>query len=240
MNEDIKKELRDLIVLNELKIIDNYNKTALLLNACDVSKKRYKNMKEDIALSTTQNIPSIFRLNLEIDTQFSKVELIDKYENELVESICENYIVSSISIVDGVLEDMYEILLKYENAQYSATQLDNQVRQAWANDNIIKFFDNKFDKPEKYEIELYEAFLRYKELRIIRHSLVHSNGVITSKNLKKLEEYFNSTPEERRKYSIFNSKLYDEKNKLTLDITVLLSIRMYIFNFSSFLLNIIE
>lgn len=240
MNEDIKEELKHLIILGELKIIENYNKTALLINACDVSKKRYKKMKGEMFLSTTQNIPSALRLAMEIDTQFGKDELVEKYENELIESICESYIVSSISIIDGILEDMYEVLLKGEAIQYSDKQLENKVRQAWANDNMINYFDTKFNKPEKYEMELNEAFMRYKELRVIRHSLVHSNGVITSKNLKKLEEYLNSTPRERQTYAILNSKFYDDQDKIILNVHVLLSIRMYIFKFSSYLLNVIE
>lgn len=139
----IKESAKQIISDGLLKIIKNYTEIALLINACDISKNRYKKMEQEIALSTTQNIPSELRLDLEFDVQFSKEELVREYENKLIENICENYIISSISITDAILEDLYNLFLKYYDNSLSDTNIENKVRSAWANENMINFLTNE-------------------------------------------------------------------------------------------------
>lgn len=49
----IKESAKQIISDGLLKIIKNYTEIALLINACDISKNRYKKMEQEIALSTT-------------------------------------------------------------------------------------------------------------------------------------------------------------------------------------------
>lgn len=231
----IKESAKQIISDGLLKIIKNYTEIALLINACDISKNRYKKMEQEIALSTTQNIPSELRLDLEFDVKFSKEELVREYENKLIENICENYIISSISITDAILEDLYNLFLKYYDNSLSDTNIENKVRSAWANENMINFLTNE-DKvnlktPSGYETGIIESFYRYSELRIMRHSLVHTSGKISDRNINKLKSYYEQTPDERKSSSLYNSFLYDADNEIILNINNILLIRKYLDNF---------
>lgn len=47
---------------------------------------------------------------------YDKQDLINKYRFVLPERIAEDYLVRTISIIDAVLEDIYELLLRTFNS----------------------------------------------------------------------------------------------------------------------------
>lgn len=84
-------------------------------------------------------------------------------------------------------------MLKTFETDISDFELDKKVRSAWANDSLISYLVSEdkcnFKKTKGMQSEILEAFMRYKELRIIRHSLVHSNGLISERNMNLLNQF---------------------------------------------------
>jgi len=161
--------------------------------------------------------------------------LVEKYGDDVLTVIFKNYIVVSISIVDAVLEEVYELMLKTFETDISDLELEKKVRSAWANDNLISYFINEekgnLKKPEGMQSEILEAFMRYKELRIIRHSLVHSNGFISEKNMALLNQFNEQTPDERKRMALINSPMINIDGEVLLSINIILSIRQYLDRF---------
>jgi len=141
----------------------------------------------------------------------------------------------SISIVDAVLEEVCEVFLKSFELEISDSELERKVRSSWANDNLISYFVNEdkgnLQKPVGRQTEVSEALMRYKELRIIRHSLVHSDGTISDKNVNSLRKYKDLTPDARKGMALLGSPIISDDFKVTLSINIILSIRQYLDNF---------
>jgi|GEM_PF-1509262 len=186
MEEKLIKDCKDILSKYSLKIVELYTNYALLLNACDVARKRYENMKENIRLSTIQNIPECFRNPLELEYVFYKEDLAIKYKSDILEGLISNFIGELISLFDACLEEMYEEILKDQGE--NEKEIDNKIRNSWRNDNIIDYFINTFKmkKPQGKLTTPILAFSLYKELREFRHAIIHNNGVLSEKNKKNL------------------------------------------------------
>jgi hypothetical protein len=243
MNADLKIKAKEILRNSIAKIVKNYTKNALLINACYVSSERYETLTDTNGLSTTQNIPMELRLDPEIDYQYTNEELVEKYKSDVLDVVLKNYVVMSVSIVDAVLEDLYELFIITLEAGVSDTDLSKKVRSAWANDNILNYFiaedKGNLKKPNDMEMPYIESFMRYKELRLIRHSLVHSDGVISQKNLDTLQEYKELTPTERMHFALIDSPMIID-NRVTLSINIILSIRQYLHRFLIYQLKSVE
>ena len=150
----------------------------------------------------------------------------------------------SISIVDAILEDLYELFLGNLEVGISDSDLNKKVRSAWANDNILNYFvaEDKANlkKPNDMDTPYEESFMRYKELRLIRHSLVHSDGVISQKNLETLGKYKELTPNNRKGFALIDSPMIESDNKVVLSINIILSIRQYLHKFLIYQLKSIK
>ena len=244
MDENLKIRAKEILRGGVSKIVKNYTKNALLINACYVSSERYETLAATNGLSTTQNIPMELRLDQEIDYQYTNEELVEKYKSDIVDVVLKNYVVMSISIVDAALEDLYELFVSTLEAGITDTDLSKKVRSAWANDNILNYFiaedKGNLKKPNDMVTTYEESFMRYKELRLIRHSLVHSDGVISQKNLKTLRKYKELTPTERKHFSLIDSPMIEGDNKVTLSINIILSIRQYLHRFLIYQLKSLE
>ena len=235
MNQEAKNKAKEILSMGIMQIVNNYTENALLINACFVSADRYNNLTDTTGLSTIDGIPSLLRLDNEIDVQFSNEDLTEKYSSDVLTVIFKNYIVVSISIVDAVLEEVYELMLKTFETDISDFELDKKVRSAWANDSLISYLVSEdkcnFKKPKGIQSEILEAFMRYKELRIIRHSLVHSNGLISERNMSLLNQFNEQTPDERKKMALINSPMISSNGEVVLSINIILSIRQYLDRF---------
>lgn len=239
MDDEVKAKAKGILSLGVTQIVNNYTENALLINACSVSSKRYENITDTTGLSTIQGIPVPLRLDQEIDVQLSNKDLVGKYKGNVLDAIFRNYIVMSISIVDAVLEDMYELFLKSYELDISDSDLEKKVRCSWANDNLIAYFTNenkgRLQKPSGMKTEVSEAFMRYKEFRIIRHTLVHSSGSISEKNINTLRQYKALTPSERKGMALIDSPMISDEFKIILSLNNILSIRQYLDRFLMYL-----
>lgn len=235
MNQDVKRAAKEIVSQGIAKIVRNYTGNALLINACFVASDRYKSLDGTSGLSTISGIPAPLRLDNEIDVIFTNQELEEKYKTDSVSLVCRNYLIFSISVVDAVLEDAYEVFIRELEKGISDADIEKKVRAAWTNDNLINYFCDKnkvgLKKPEGMKTELPEAFMRYKELRIIRHALVHSDGVISDKNLSQLKSFKESTPDERKGMALLGSPIINDKNEVFVSINVILSVRQYLDRF---------
>jgi len=143
MNQETKNKAKEILNIGILQIVRNYTENALLINACFVCADRYNNLTSTTGLSTNDGIPNQLRLDNEIDIQFSNKDLVEKYNGDVLTVIFKNYIVVSISIVDAVLEEVYEFMLKTFETDMSDSELEKKVRSAWANDSLILYFVNE-------------------------------------------------------------------------------------------------
>jgi hypothetical protein len=232
MKEITKEKAVEHIGIGIAKIVGNYSEYALLINACDVSANRYENKTDSTHLSTTQNIPVQLRLDNEIEVTYSNENLVKAYKNKVLTRVLENYIIASVSLVDGILEDLYEILLTSEQPELSESEIDKKVNSSWRNDTLLKYLTNvdglDLKEPNGFKMMYREAFIRYYELRIIRHAIVHSSGKITDKDYARLESYENETANERKHMTIIKSPLINADKEIILSINHILSVRKYL------------
>lgn len=235
MTLENKEQGLTIISLGVAKIVNNYSENALLINSCFVAAERYRTLTTTNGLSTTTNIPPELRLDNEIDVQYSNADLVEKYSSDVLNIVFQNYIIASVSKVDATLEDLYEHFLKVYRPAITDAELEKQIRSAWANDNLLNFLadpmQTNMQKPADMQTEFAEAFMRYSEFRILRHTIVHTNGTLSDKNYQKLQENLNNTPAGRRNFALANSPIFDAQRHIVLSINHILSIRQYLDRF---------
>lgn len=239
MTEKNKSDALSIINKGVFEIISSYSENALLINACFVAKDRYALLEGEMQLSTTQNVPQQLRLDMEIEVVYRKNELVTKYGGDVLDVVFRNYIISNVSIVDAILEDLYEDLLKVVNPAITDTELEKQIRNAWTNEAMLNFFVDAagagLTKPTTKTMEFAEAYMRYTELRIVRHTLLHSDSTLSAKNLKKLQDNFTVTPVARRHFALISSPMFDPTGKVNLSINHILAIRQYLHRYLMYL-----
>jgi hypothetical protein len=244
MLEQNKQDALKILGQGLAEIINNYSENALLINSCFVSAERYRTITGTTGLSTTINIPFPLRLDNEIDVQYTNEDLVKKYSLDVQNIVFKNYIIASISLVDAILEDLYEHFIKSYTPGITDNDLEKQIRNAWTNDNILTFLTDptrtNLQKPNDKLTEFTEAFMRYSELRIIRHTLLHTNGKLSDKNYQKLQNNLAITPNERKHFAIANSPLFNANREITLSINHILSIRQYLDRFLMYLFQSIN
>lgn len=239
MTEQNKQDALEILELGLAKIVINYTENALLINSCFVAADRYRTITGTTGLSTTSNIPSELRLDNEIDVQYTNEDLVIKYGLDVLNTVFQNYIIVAVSIVDGTLEDLYEHFIKIYNPEITDTKLGAQIRNAWTDDNLLNFLTDpagtNLQRPNDKQTEFQEAFMRYLELRIVRHTLLHTKGILSDKNYQKLQDYLVSTPNDRQCFAIANSPLFNADREITLSINHILLIRQYLDRFLMYL-----
>jgi hypothetical protein len=225
---------REHLSLGIAKIVNNYSEYALLLNACDVASNRYEDKigkKETTHLSTTQNILPALRLDNEIEVVYSNENLVEVYRGSVLQKVLENYIIASVSVVDAILEDLYEIFLRNEENGLSDDEIEKRVNSSWRNDNLLNYFTNpqglNLKSPKHLKMSYRETFIRYYEFRILRHAIVHTLGKITDKDYTRLQAYEQETPTERKGMALINTPLINGK-KVILTVNYILGIRQYL------------
>jgi len=221
--------------------MQDYTKTALMINACHIAKDRYENMEEEIQLSTTANIPQPLRLVPEYELTLHKEHLVEKYKDDVQKQIYEQYVTNSVSITDGIFEDIYEILLREFEPELTELQITNKLRSAWSQNNLINYFVEKTELQDtnKPNLRIREAFDRYLEYRIIRHALVHNKGILSDKHIRQLDELYDACDDTIKERSMRNSPFYAQK-EVKLDINILLGIRKYLYTNISYFITALE
>lgn len=235
MKKETKEKAIEHIGLGIAKIVNNYSEYALLINACDVAARRYADKKDTSHLSTTQNIPFELRLDHEIEVRYSNENLVKAYKGDVLNKVLENYLIASISVVDGILEDLYEIFLRFEESGLTEQEIEKRVNSSWRNDSLLKYLTNpeglNLKEPNGFKMKYRETFIRYYELRIIRHAIIHTSGILTETDYSRLQGFANETDDERKQIALINSPLINKNKKIELSINRILSIRQYLDRF---------
>jgi len=244
MTEENKQDALRILGLGLAKIVNNYSENALLINSCFVAADRYRTITGTTGLSTTVNIPIELRLDNEIDVQYTNEDLVRKYGLDVQNIVFQNYIIASVSLVDATLEDLYEHFIKIYFPAITDTELEKQIRNVWTNDNLLTFLTDpartNLQRPNDKQTEFREAFMRYSELRIVRHTLLHTNGKLSDKNYQKLQDNLANTPNEWKHFAIANSPLFNANREIALSINHILSIRQYLDRFLMYLFQSIN
>jgi hypothetical protein len=239
MTAAVKEKAIGIVSGGIANIIHSYSENALLINACFVAAKRYENLTDTNGLSTTANIPEPLKLENEIEVWYANADLVNKYQGDVMRVVINNYVIASVSLVDAVLEDLYEYLLHVYTPGITEAETEKQVRSAWTNDNMINFFTDagKADlrKPATMNTTFAEAYMRYTELRIVRHTLLHAGGKLSDKNYNKLQANLAATPEERKHFALAKAPIFDADRSVSLDINHMLSFRQYLYNYLFYL-----
>lgn len=242
MNDLMKKAAIDRLVNAQIQTLQLYSDIAILFNACDIAVKRYETKEDFVSLSTILNMPTEFWIETEVDIRFSRDELLDKYRTDLIEMLCVDYLIRAVTLLDACFEDLYEELLPLYNSEHTEKTIDKLVRNAWTNDNLRNFFVNDLQlKTPTGKISSFSMILdRYEELREIRHAVVHNNGILSEKHLRKLTRISENLPESIRESSSFARAYFIDSGKVKLDIFVVYLLRKWLSEMTSFLVSIFE
>lgn len=243
MKKETKEKSLELIEVGVAKIINNYTKYALLINSCDVASKSYETLTNPILLSTTLNIPESLRLDsFELDLQYNNQELVEEYRTKSLIIVFENYLIHSVSVVDGILEDLFEIMLK-DDENIDNVEVEKNLSTAWRNDNLKNYLTTSkgvnLQKPTYMNMSFEETFIRYLELRIVRHAIIHTNSKLTEKDYNRLNDFAEQTPDERKNIALINSPMIKNK-RIILSINGILAIRQFLDRFLMYFYNSIQ
>ncbi|MFB2891387.1 hypothetical protein ACE1CI_00420 [Aerosakkonemataceae cyanobacterium BLCC-F50] len=244
MDEEIKKTAVDRLARAFKEAIELYTDTALLLNACDIARKRYENIHNLPFLSTTCNIPQDYQYRIEFDLIFEPPELIQEYSEPLLKVLSLNYLVRAIALFDACLEDIYGTLLPVYDISLTVEKVTKRVLSAWTEKQNYRksqlrcFFTDELGlkSPERYPKNTLDMlFDRYEEMREIRHAVVHNKGVLAKKHQDKLKLLSERLPEELRHLSLANADFL-ETNTVNMEVLQIYMIRYWLFEAISYLM----
>lgn len=212
-------------------LVSMYTDTALLLNACDITVRGYAARADDFQLSTTQNIPAPMRLPVELDVAFPRAQLPTQYQGPVLRRIAEDFVIRMISVVDGILEDIYEAALPLVDNAISEVETAKRVRSAWQQEGnghvrLLNFFVDEagLQSPVGKLSTIQMVFDRYYEMREIRHALVHTGGVLSAKHLERLRSFSERLPPDLRGESLASAPFLAD-GRVTLGVDDMLMLR---------------
>ncbi|MDE5414185.1 hypothetical protein [Alkalihalobacterium chitinilyticum] len=214
-------------------LMDNYNQTALLLNACDKSATYYHAKSSKLALDTTANIPGDFRLTTDVSTIFTKKQLIEQYERKLSVKLAKDYLITTVATLDGLMEDIYEEVLIEQEVDKTEDQIKKMVR--WGENSIPSDIMNRIPllkehtNPKGYKLE--DFLYTYEHLRQIRHATVHTKGQLRQRHLRKM----NSLEEKMNEKQLGSVKQFYSGGQVVLSPLTTFVLRHWCLNYISFL-----
>ncbi len=212
------------------RLIDDYSFTALQLNACDIALNRYLEASDDIRLNTIGKVPKEFQLETDVAMHFDKPGLIQQYKYNLPRKIASDYLVRTISIIDAMFEDTFELLLMIYRPDLDEKKRQNFVRSSWSNDNLRNFMISDFGlkKPLSKTLPVEMTFDRYEEYREVRHAIMHNKGKLSKKHKDKLKELKERLPQslKAKKVSMLDTDMISG-NDVTLNYASILNLRKW-------------
>ena len=241
MTPQLRETIQQKLLEASMKILKDYTNSALLINSCHLAMERYGDKSRPVHLSTTGNIPLPLRLNMEIEEELFNDELVDRYSSETQNLIYEQYVSNSVSVIDGVFEDIYEELLKEFDPNLSEKQINDKIRAAWSQNSLIEYFiqNTGIQDSTNPQKRIKEAFDRYKEYRIIRHALMHNKGVLSDKHIRQLDEIHDDADIDSKEKTMKNSPFY-ESRKVLLNINIFLSFRKFLYELTGYFIQALE
>ncbi|MBH9968156.1 hypothetical protein [[Bacillus] enclensis] len=222
-------------VLNNgfMEIMENYNQTALLLNSCEKAANYYHSKRSSVAVSTTRNIPVDFQLASDIGTIFAKKQLIDQYERKLALKLAKDYLVTTIATLDGLMEELYELVITHQEPDKTEEQIKRLVR--WGEQGIPGDLIKRLPllethaNPKGFKLE--DFLNTYEYLRQIRHATVHTKGQLKKRHLSKMQTLEGKMNEKQFK----SVKQFYDGEKVILSTLTTFVLRHWCLNFISFL-----
>ena len=213
------------------ELVRMYTDSALLLNSCDVAAKGYAARTDNFQLSTTSNISGELRLPLEIEVVFHRHQLPAVYADRVLQRVSEDFLIRLVSVIDAVLEDIYEAVLPLVSSNLPEAEIAKRVRLAWQQDDnghvkLLNYLvvEAGLLSPKGRRSTLQMVFDRYYEMREVRHSLVHNAGVLSPKHLARLKLLAGRLPEDIRHGSLASAKFL-ESGAVRLTVPDILSLR---------------
>ncbi|MGJ1262158.1 hypothetical protein [Sphingobacterium spiritivorum] len=222
----MQERIKSLFVERTATIIEMATQYALLSNAVSLAQERYTDMKEDIILSTLGGIPREFRSKFEIDVQFKKEDLIEKYQNELVFLNFKNFFTTTVAEIDYLFEDLYRILL--EESGIEEGEIEKAIRNLWTNNNVYNYLINYKGFDLENNTNFKKLFFHYLQIRIVRHALVHSNGNLNVKQTTLIQQFNEQIG--GANFNFLKTKIFSD-NAIVIDFDNACNLRRYCIDF---------
>ena len=231
MHRDIAQQAESHLVRAADELANLYSRTALALNALEVSSKHYEAREDFLMLNTEGKIPPLLRLPHELTTRIDRAALVESYRSVVPQYELENYFIRMVSIVDACIEDIYEACLGAPPSDVPMSRIASKVRSAWAtrDDGPTEVAQHLMTMAglQSSRLSLTEVtFDRYCEIREIRHALVHSAGQIVPKRRDRLLQLQNRLPDDMRHLS-WATAHFLEGDSVGLDLEAVLGVRKW-------------
>lgn len=226
-------EAKSILTNGFMDIMENYNQTALLLNSCEKAAIYYHSKKSSLTLSTTRNIPADFQLDSDIGTVFAKKQLIEQYERKLALKLAKDYLVTTIATLDGLMEELYELVITHQETDKTEEQIKRLIR--WGEQGVPGDLIKRLPLLETHEnskgFKLEDFLNTYEHLRQIRHATVHTKGQLRRRHLSKMQTLEEKMNEKQSK----SVKQFYDGDKVVLSPLTTYVLRHWCLNFISFL-----
>jgi len=228
----MEEKIYKLLIEKSIRIINNATQYALFSNALTVAKERYLNLDQNIVLSTMGGIPRELLSKFEIDIRLTKEELVEVYGKDLVELNFKNFFINTIAEIDYIFEDIFRIIL--ENDNYEDGKIEKEIRNLWANNNFYNYLIDKDYFGLKNNLEFKKLFFHYLQIRIVRHALIHTDGILNERQVKHIEQLNNEVGDQN--FVFLRTRLFSENN-IIIDFENGCNLRRYCIDFVSLLIG---
>ncbi|WP_117170483.1 hypothetical protein [Paraliobacillus sediminis] len=232
------EDIEGLIIDAEFKNLKNFNKYSLLVKANDISKEHYKTKTDDFIIDPAGNIPEQFRLPVEIvSSDLRRDRIVNMFEGELKNVVVEDYFIRTISILDILLEEIYSAILRdqgkeerkiSEEVGFSPKKLPHVLLA-----EIPKF--KTFTNSKGFGVVDY--FYIYEIYRQYRHAIIHSNGTLNERHLKKIKNTCTTLTSHTGQEFKYEDLMFIKDNKIELTLEGMAILRHWVITFSSSMLT---
>jgi len=185
---DLQSKIENILYTYFEAMMENYNQTALLLHACEKTATYFHSKSSKLRLDTTANIPQDFKMTTDISTVFTKKDLLNQYEKKLALKLAKDYLITTVATLDGLMEDIYEEILKEQETEKTEEQIKKMVR--WGENSLPSDLMNRLPTSNTHTNlkghKLEEFLWTYEHLRQIRHATIHAKGQLGQRHLNKI------------------------------------------------------
>ncbi|WP_102693980.1 hypothetical protein [Rummeliibacillus pycnus] len=229
-NNDLYEELWQLVFRKERELDSRYNCYSLLTNSTSIASDRYENMDGNIQINTMGGVPNEFRNSVEMITLLNKEQILNFYKNEAITVISSDYFVKTISLIDALLEDIYEVFLRY-TTDLNEGEISKKINfgQGGLPEVLLDYFEDYEQHKSQQNTNLKDYLLQYSFYRQYRHAIVHTENIIEGRNERKLKTIIDEINErmDRIIYDMNSLPYVTESRKVTPDITLIMHMEMF-------------
>lgn len=190
---DFKKKVQSILISYSTEIVENYNQTALMINSCEKAATYYHSRSSKLQLDTTTNIPGEFKFKFDLgisygSTVYKKKDLIEQYEKKLHFKLVKDYLVTTVTTFDSMMEDLYEQVLIEQEKDKTEEQIKKLLRwgDIYLPSDLITRLPILQSHANLKGYKLEDFLYTYEYLRQIRHATVHSKGKLQQRHLNKM------------------------------------------------------